>query len=55
MSLNNIQETLLELASQESEEYVDKWLGLFKDAMHGKEVLNFLNLVQHSLLTLLQD
>ena len=41
MSLNNIQETLLELASQESEEYVDKWLGLFKDAMHGKEVFEF--------------
>ena len=38
MSLNSIQETLLELASQEGEEYVDKWLGLFKDAMHGKEV-----------------
>ena len=41
MSLNSIQETLLELASQEGEEYVDKWLGLFKDAMHGKEVFEF--------------
>ncbi len=41
MSLNSIQETLLELASQEGEEYVDQWLGLFKDAMHGKEVFEF--------------
>ena len=41
MSLNSIQETLLELASQEGEEYVDKWLDLFKDAMHGKEVFEF--------------
>ena len=41
MSLNNIQETLLDIASQESEDYVDKWLGLFKEAMQGKEIFEF--------------
>lgn len=55
MSLNNIQETLLELASQESEEYVDKWLGLFKDAMHGKEVFEFPKSRSTFIVTLLQD
>ena len=41
MSLNNIQEVLLSLASKEGEEYLEKWLGLFKKAMHGEEVFEF--------------
>lgn len=41
MSLNNIQEILLELALEEGEDYVDGWLSLFKDAMHGKKIFEF--------------
>ena len=38
MSLNNIQRTLLIMAEEEGDEYVDYWLDLFKQAMQGKEV-----------------
>lgn len=41
MSLNNIQGTLLTIAEEEGEEYVDKWLDLFKQVMQGKEVFEF--------------
>ena len=41
MSLNNIQGTLLTLAEQEGEEYVDEWLDLFKRVMMGEEVFEF--------------
>ena len=41
MSLNNIQGTLLTIAEEEGEEYVDKWLGLLKQVMQGKEVFEF--------------
>ena len=41
MSLNNIQGTLLTIAEQEGDEYVDHWLDLFKQAMQGKEVFEF--------------
>ena len=41
MSLNKIQGTLLIIAEQEGEEYVDHWLDLLKQAMQGKEVFQF--------------
>ena len=41
MSLNNIQGTLLTIAENEGDEYVDYWLDLFKQAMQGKEVFEF--------------
>ena len=41
MSLNNIQGTLLIIAEEEGEEYVDYWLDLLKQAMRGKEVFEF--------------
>ncbi len=41
MSLNNIQRTLLIMAEDEGEEYVDHWLDLLKQAMQGKEVFEF--------------
>ena len=41
MSLNNIQGTLLTIAEEEGDEYVDHWLGLFKKAMRGEEVFEF--------------
>ena len=41
MSLNKIQGTLLVIAEEEGDEYVDKWLDLLKQAMQGKEVFEF--------------
>lgn len=41
MSLNNIQATLLIIAEEEGDEYVDHWLDLLKQAMQGKEVFEF--------------
>ena len=41
MSLNSIQGTLLTIAEEEGEEYVDEWLELLKQAMRGKEVFQF--------------
>ena len=41
MSLNNIQASLITLAEEEGEEYVDHWLDLLKQAMQGKEVFKF--------------
>ena len=41
MSLNRIQETLLTIAEQEGEEYVDYWLDLLKKVMQGEEVFEF--------------
>ncbi len=41
MSLNNIQMTLLSIAEEEGEEYVDHWLDLLKQAMQGKKVFEF--------------
>ena len=41
MSLNNIQGTLLTIAEDEGEEYVDHWLDLFKRAMKGEKVFEF--------------
>lgn len=41
MSLNNIQGTLLTIAEEEGEDYVDRWIDLFKQAMQGKEVFEF--------------
>ena len=41
MSLNSIQGTLLTIAEQEGEEYVDYWLDLLKQAMRGKKVFEF--------------
>ena len=41
MSLNKIQVTLLSIAEQEGEEYVDYWLDLLKQAMRGKKVFEF--------------
>lgn len=41
MSLNNIQSSLITLAEEEGEEYVDHWLDLLKQAMQGKEVFKF--------------
>ncbi len=41
MSLNNIQATLLSIAEEEGEEYVDHWLDLLKKAMKGEKVFEF--------------
>ena len=41
MSLNNIQGTLLTIAEEEGDEYVDEWLDFLKQAMQGKEVFEF--------------
>ena len=41
MSLNNIQSSLITLAEEEGEEYVDHWLDLLKQTMQGKEVFKF--------------
>jgi hypothetical protein len=41
MSLNNIQGTLLTIAEEEGEEYVDHWFDLLKQVMQGKEVFEF--------------
>ena len=41
MSLNNIQGTLLTMAEEEGEEYVDYWLDLLKQVMQGKELFEF--------------
>ena len=41
MSLNNIQGTLLIIAEEEGDEYVDYWLDLLKQAMQGKELFEF--------------
>jgi hypothetical protein len=41
MSLNNIQGTLLTMAEDEGDEYVDYWLDLLKQAMRGEEVFEF--------------
>ena len=41
MSLNMIQGTLLTLAEEEGEEYVDYWLDLLKQVMRGEQVFEF--------------
>lgn len=41
MSLNSIQGTILSIAENEGDEYVDYWLDLFKRAMKGEEVFEF--------------
>lgn len=41
MSLSALQGTVLEVAEEEGDEYVDYWLGLFKKAMMGEEVFEF--------------
>ncbi len=41
MSLNNIQATLITIAEEEGDEYVDYWLDLLKQVMQGKEVFEF--------------
>ena len=41
MSLNNIQGTLLTIAEEEGDEYIDEWLDFLKQAMQGKEVFEF--------------
>ena len=41
MSLNNIQGTVLTIAEEEGDEYVDHWLDLFKRAMKGEKVFEF--------------
>ena len=41
MSLNKIQGTILVIAEEEGDEYVDEWLGYFKRAMRGEEVFEF--------------
>ena len=41
MSLNNIQVTLLTIAEEEGEDYVDYWLDLLKQVMQGKKVFEF--------------
>ncbi len=41
MSLNNIQGTILTIAEQEGDEYVDHWLDLFRRAMMGEKVFEF--------------
>ena len=41
MSLNTIQGTLLTIAEQEGDEYVDFWLDLLKQVMKGEEVFEF--------------
>lgn len=41
MALNNIQGTLLTIAEEEGEEYVDQWIDLLKRVMRGEEVFEF--------------
>ena len=41
MSLNTIQGTLLTIAEEEGDEYVDHWLDLLKRVMRGEEVFEF--------------
>nr|WP_295000728.1 DUF2096 domain-containing protein [uncultured Methanobrevibacter sp.] len=41
MSLNNIQSTLITIAEEEGDEYVDYWLDLLKQVMQGKKVFEF--------------
>jgi hypothetical protein len=41
MSLNSIQGTLLSIAEEEGDEYVDHWFDLLKQVMQGKEVFEF--------------
>ena len=41
MSLNSIQATLLTIAEEEGDEYVDHWLDLLKRVMRGEEVFEF--------------
>ena len=41
MSLNSIQGTLLTIAEEEGEDYVDHWLDLLKQAMKGEKVFDF--------------
>ena len=41
MSLNNIQMTLITIAEEEGDEYVDYWLDLLKQVMQGKKVFEF--------------
>jgi hypothetical protein len=41
MSLSTLQGTVLDVAEEEGDEYVDYWLGLFKRAMMGEEVFEF--------------
>ena len=41
MSLNNIQSTLLTIAEEEGDEYVDEWLDLLKQVMKGEELFEF--------------
>lgn len=43
MSLNNIQGTLLTIAENEGDEYVDHWLDLLKQVMKGEELFEFAN------------
>ena len=43
MSLNNVQSTLLTIAEEEGEEYVEHWFDLLKQVMQGKEVFEFAN------------
>ena len=43
MSLNSIQASLLILAEEEGDEYVDHWLDLLKRVMRGEEVFEFAN------------
>ena len=43
MSLNNLQGTLLTIADEEGDEYVDQWLDLLKQVMRGEEVFEFAN------------
>ncbi|MCR5026370.1 MAG: DUF2096 domain-containing protein [Methanobrevibacter sp.] len=41
MSLSNVQGTVLTIAEEEGDEYVDYWLDLLKKAMMGEEVFEF--------------
>ncbi len=41
MSLNNVQGTLLIIAEEEGDEYVDHWLDLLKKVMRGEKVFEF--------------
>ena len=41
MSLSSVQGTVLSIAEQEGDEYVDHWLDLFKRAMRGEQLFEF--------------
>ena len=41
MSLSSVQGTVLSIAEEEGDEYVDNWLDLFKRAMRGEELFEF--------------